>query len=46
MYHKVIINNKPLNKVLVGPFQTSSQAKDARRIIRAKIEPGAFLVKI
>lgn len=41
-YHKV---NK-LNKVLVGPFKTRQAAKDARRIIRAKIEPGAFLVKL
>jgi len=41
-YHKV----KKLNKVLVGPFKTRQDAKDARRIIRAKIEPGAFLVKL
>jgi len=41
-YHK--INN--LNKVLIGPFNTSTKAKDARRKIRAKIEPGAFLVKL
>ena len=41
-YHKV--NN--LNKVLVGPFKSSTQAKNARRKIRAKIEPGAFLVKL
>jgi len=41
-YHKI----KNLNKVLVGPFNTSNQAKNARRKIRAKIEPGAFLVKL
>ena len=40
-YHKV----KNLNKVLVGPFKTSKEAKDARRTLRAKVEPGAFLVK-
>ena len=41
-YHKV--NN--LNKVLVGPFKSRKEAKDARRVIRAKVEPGAFLVKL
>ncbi len=41
-YHKV--NN--LNKVLVGPFKTSTEAKNARRTLRAKVEPGAFLVKL
>ncbi|MFK5938725.1 MAG: SPOR domain-containing protein [Sulfurimonas sp.] len=40
-YHKV----KNLNKVLVGPFKSRQEAKNARRIIRAKVEPGAFLVK-
>jgi DedD protein len=41
-YHKV---NK-LNKVLVGPFKTEKEAKDARRVLRAKVEPGSFLVKL
>jgi len=41
-YYKV----KNLNKVLIGPFKTRKDAKDARRIIRAKIEPGAFLVTL
>jgi DedD protein len=41
-YHKV----QNLNKVLVGPFKSRQAAKDARRVIRAKIEPGAFLVKL
>jgi len=41
-YHKV----KNLTKVLVGPFSTKQKARDAKRIIRAKIEPGAFLVKL
>jgi DedD protein len=45
-YHKVTRNSKTLNKVLVGPFNTSAKAKDARRILRAKVEPGAFLVKL
>ncbi len=45
-YHKVTLNGKTLNKVLVGPFTTQKEADDAKRVIRAKIEPGAFLVKL
>ncbi len=45
-FHKVTNNSKTLNKVLVGPFNTSNEAKDARRVLRAKVEPGAFLTKI
>jgi len=35
-----------LNKVLVGPFKSATEAKNARRTLRAKVEPGAFLVKL
>ncbi len=45
-FHKVTKNSKTLNKVLVGPFNGATSAKDARRVLRAKIEPGAFLVKL
>jgi DedD protein len=45
-FHKITKNGKTINKVLVGPFNSSTQAKDARRVLRAKVEPGAFLVKI
>ncbi|MEJ2373476.1 MAG: SPOR domain-containing protein, partial [Sulfurimonas sp.] len=45
-YHKVQVNSKTLNKVLVGPFTTEKEARDARRILRSKVEPGAFLVKL
>lgn len=45
-FHKVTKNAKTLNKVLVGPFKTKTKAKDARRILRSKIEPGAFLVTL
>ena len=41
-YHKV----KNLNKVLVGPFNSRKEATEARRTLRAKVEPGAFLVKL
>jgi len=45
-YHKITKNSKMINKVLVGPFSTTTQAKDARRVLRAKVEPGAFLTKL
>jgi len=41
-YHDV----NGLKKVLVGPFKTEQEAKDARRVLRAKVEPGAFLVRL
>ena len=41
-YHKI----GSLNKVLVGPFKTRNDAKTARRKLRSKVEPGAFLVKL
>ncbi len=41
-FHKI----SNLNKVLVGPFSSSSKAKNARRILRSKVEPGSFLVKL
>jgi len=41
-YHKV----GKLNKVLVGPFQTRKEANKAKKVLRAKVEPGAFLVKL
>ena len=45
-YRKVRINAKTLNKVLIGPFKTRKEANKAKHVIRAKIEPGAFLVKL
>lgn len=46
MYNKVNVNGRSINKVLVGPFASESQARDARRVLRSKVEPGAFLVKL
>ena len=45
-FHKISKNGKTYNKVLVGPFKSSVTAKDARRVLRAKVEPGAFLIKL
>jgi DedD protein len=41
-YHKV----GKLNKVLVGPFKTREEANRAKKVLRSKVEPGAFLVKL
>ncbi len=41
-YHKV----GTLNKVLVGPFKTREEANNAKKVLRTKVEPGAFLVKL
>jgi len=41
-YHKV----GKLNKVLVGPFETKEEAKTAKKILRAKVAHGAFLLKL
>jgi DedD protein len=45
-YHKVVRNSKTLNKVLVGPFDSESEAREALKSIRASIEAGAFITKI
>ena len=45
-FHKILRDSKTLNKVLVGPFKSMTTAKDARRVLRAKVEPGAFLTKL
>lgn len=45
-FHKVSKKSKILNKVLVGPFNNLNNAKEARRTLRSKVEPGAFLVKL
>lgn len=44
-FHEVTNNSTTTTKVLVGPFPNALKARDAGRILRAKIEPGAFLVK-
>lgn len=45
-YHKVTVNAKTLTKVLVGPFNSEKDARDALRTVRSSIEAGAFLTKI
>ncbi len=45
-YHKVNINGRDINKVLIGPFKSKTEANKARKKIRSTIEPGAFTIKI
>ena len=44
-FQEVTKNSKITTKVLVGPFHNGTQAQDAGKILRAKVEPGSFLVK-
>lgn len=45
-FHKVSSNGKTLNKVLIGPFKSDKEARDALRTVRSSIESGAFITKI
>lgn len=45
-YHKIQRNGKTINKVLVGPFNSESEARKALHKIRKTIESGAFLTKV
>jgi len=41
-YHKI----HKLNKVLVGPFDTKREANKAKKVLRAKVISGAFVIKL
>ena len=45
-YHKVVRNGSTINKVLIGPFNSESEARGALKSIRKNIESGAFLTKV
>jgi DedD protein len=45
-FHKVENNATPLNKVLVGPFATDTEARKALKELRTSVEAAAFLTKI
>lgn len=45
-YHKVTVNGKVINKVLIGPFTTKEKSSIERINIRRTIEPNAFLFKM
>jgi DedD protein len=45
-YHKVTRSGATVNKVLVGPFGSEKEARNALKTIRKNIEPGAFVTKV
>ena len=45
-FHQVTINSKEINKVLVGPFNSESEARKALKPIRSSVEAAAFITKI
>ncbi len=45
-FHKVTVNSKTLNKVLVGPFVNEAEARKALIPVRKSVEAGAFLTRI
>lgn len=44
--HEVIVNDKKINKLLVGPFSSELEARKALPEIRSSVEKNAFLTKI
>ncbi|MDD5156731.1 SPOR domain-containing protein [Sulfurimonas sp.] len=45
-FHKVKNDSTELSKVLVGPFGSDKEAREALKAVRSSVEPGAFLTKI
>ncbi len=45
-FHEVTMNDKKINKVLVGPFNSQKDARDALPAIKNSIEKNAFITKI
>ncbi|MEA2110980.1 MAG: SPOR domain-containing protein [Campylobacterota bacterium] len=45
-FHKVMVNSKSINKVLIGPFNTKNEARKALPKIRKSVIKGAFIVKV
>lgn len=45
-FHKITSDSVTLNKVLVGPFNSEKEAREALVKLRSSVEAGAFLTKI
>ncbi|RUM66234.1 MAG: SPOR domain-containing protein [Sulfurimonas sp.] len=45
-YYKVVIKGTPINKVIIGPFNSKAEARKALSTIRKRIEKGAFIIKV
>jgi DedD protein len=46
IFHKVNKNGKTINKILIGPFKTEKEVRNALKSVRKNIVAGAFLTKI
>ncbi|WP_345978059.1 SPOR domain-containing protein [Sulfurimonas sp. HSL3-7] len=46
MFHQSSSNGKTLTKVLIGPFKTEAAAREALPVIRKRVMPTAFLIKL
>ena len=46
IFHKATVHGRSVTKVLVGPFRSEREARNALKKIRKRIEKGAFLTKI
>lgn len=44
--HEVVVNDKKINKLLVGPFSSELEARKALPEIRSSVEKNAFLTKL
>lgn len=45
-FHEVIVNGKSIKKVLVGPFGSKKEARNALGTVRKSVIAGAFIVEI
>jgi len=46
MFHQADSSGKTLTKVLIGPFKTEAAAREALPVIRKRVMPTAFLIKL
>ena len=46
MFHQPNSNGKTLTKVLIGPFKTEAAAREALPVIKKRVMPTAFLIKL
>ncbi len=46
MFHQADSDGKTLTKVLIGPFKTEASAREALPVIKERVMPTAFLIKL
>jgi uncharacterized protein YegP (UPF0339 family) len=40
------MNNKHINKLLIGPYKTKAQVENALILVKQNIQPNAFIAEI